>query len=113
MDQYIIVSADHTSVSKVKDPLLSRCFRQVNGHIEIRLVNLGFKTTNSRETRRLIATSDCQEYVEPEILRRLLRDEPSRYIACSLRISQERTAYAEVQDTVTPDIQVLTSFSNK
>ena len=77
----------------------------MNGRTEIRLVNLGFKTS---ETRPAIASSKHQEYLDAEILLQLLRDEPSKYIACSLRISQDqqRTSYAEVHDTATPDIQV-------
>lgn len=79
----------------------------MNGRTIIQLVNLGFKTA---EPRRAVASSNYQEYFASEVLYRLLREEPLNYISCSLRINPDRTAYAEVKDTTTPDIQVKQIF---
>ena len=82
--------------------------RLINGRVEIRLVNLGFQQTPSAQARRLLVSSRYQECLQPEVLCRLLRDDPNKHLACSLRLNPERgySAYGEIQDTDTADIQI-------
>ena len=82
--------------------------RRINGRDEIYLVNPGFQQTPSAQARNLQVSSRYQECLQPEDLRRLLLDDPNKYLACSLRLSPQRgySAYGEIQDTDTADIQI-------
>ena len=82
--------------------------RRINGRDEIYLVNLGFQQTPLAQARNLQVSSRYQQCLQPEVLRRLLRDDPNKYLACSLRLSPEKgySAYGEIQDTDTADIQI-------
>ena len=80
-----------------------------NGRVEIRLVNVGFQLTPPTHARRLHVSTRLQECLQPEVLRRLLQEDPERYLACTLRLNPDKgcLAFAEVQDTCTPDIEII------
>ena len=80
-----------------------------NGRVEIRLVNLGFEHTPSAQARRLHVSTRLQECFQPEVLCRLLQEDPERYLACTLRLNPDKgcLAFAEIQDTCTPDIEII------
>ena len=82
--------------------------RVVNGRIEVRLTNLGFYKSPSERAQRIIASTNQQEFLDPSVLRQLLKDEPHKYIVCNLRLSPEKSqvGYAQIEDTQTPDIQI-------
>ena len=79
-----------------------------NGRIEVRLTNLGFYRSPSERAKRIIISSKQQDFLDPSVLRQLVADEPEKYIVCNLRLSPEKlhVAYAEVEDTKTPSIQI-------
>ena len=80
--------------------------RVVNGRQEVHIVNLGFHQTPTGRHQRITAVSSQEEFPDPQILQRLLVEEPDKYLPCTLRFNSEmiRTAYAEISDTKTPDI---------
>ena len=80
----------------------------VNGRVEVRLTNLGLYRSPSERAQRNIAPAKEQEFFDPFVLRKLLKNEPDRYVACNLRLSPEnpQVGYAVVEDTTTPDIQI-------
>ena len=82
--------------------------RVINGRVEVRLTNLGFYKSPSERAQRIMASSKQQEFLDPSVLRQLLRDDPKKYIVCNLRISPEKfqVGYATIEDTETPDIQI-------
>ena len=82
--------------------------RVVNGRQEVHIVNLGFHQTPTGRHQRLTAVSRQEEFPDPQILQRLLIEEPDKYLRCTLRLNSEilRTAYAEISDTKTPDIKI-------
>ena len=82
--------------------------RVINGRVEVRLTNLGFYKAPSERAQRIMASSKQQEFLDPSVLRQLLRDDPKKYIVCNLRISPEKfqVGYATIEDTETPDIQI-------
>lgn len=82
--------------------------RVVNGRVEVRLTNLGIYKSPSERAQRIIASTKQQEFLDPSVLKKLLDDEPQKYIVCNLRLSPEKSqvGYAEVDDTKTPDIQI-------
>ena len=82
--------------------------RIVNGRVEVRLTNLGFYTSPSERAKKILISSKQQEFLDPSVLMKLLKDEPEKYIVCNLRLSPERSqiGYAEVEDTKTPSISI-------
>ena len=80
----------------------------VNGRQEVRLANLGFQQTPSPRHQRLTFSATQNDYLDPQLLQRLLIEKPDSYLRCTLRLNSEivRTAYAEVADTETPDIKI-------
>ena len=82
--------------------------RVVNGRVEVRLTNLGFYKSPSERAQRIIASTKQQEFLDPSVLRQLLKEEPHKYIVCNLRLSPERSqvGYAQIEDTQTPDVQI-------
>ena len=82
--------------------------RLVNGRVEVRLVNLGFYRSPSDRATRVMVSSKHQDFLDPSVLRRLVQEEPDRYVICNLRMSPEKSevAYAEVEDTSIPDILI-------
>ena len=82
--------------------------RVVNGRQEVHIVNLGFHQTSTDRHQRLTAVSWQEDFPDPQILQKLLVEEPDKYLPCTLRFNSEiiRTAYAEISDTKTPDIKI-------
>lgn len=82
--------------------------RVVNGRVEVRLTNLGFYTSPSDRAKKIMISSKQQEFLDPSVLMKLLKDEPEKYIVCNLRLSPERSqiGYADVEDTKTPSISI-------
>lgn len=82
--------------------------RVVNGRVEVRLTNLGFYTSPSERAPKIMISSKQQEFLDPSVLKKLLKDEPEKYIVCNLRLSPERSqiGYADVEDTKTPSISI-------
>ena len=82
--------------------------RVVNGRVEVRLTNIGFYTTPSERAKQIIVSSKQQEFLDPSVLLRLLKDEPQKYVVCNLRLSPEKAqvGYAEIEDTKTPAILI-------
>jgi len=82
--------------------------RVVNGRVEVRLTNLGFYTSPSERAQKIMISSKQQEFLDPSVLMKLLKDEPEKYIVCNLRLSPERSqiGYADVEDTKTPSISI-------
>ena len=82
--------------------------RVVNGRQEVHIVNLGFHQTSTDRHQRLTAVSRQEDFPDPQLLQKLLVEEPDKYLPCTLRFNSEmiRTAYAEISDTKTPDIKI-------
>ena len=82
--------------------------RVVNGRQEVHIVNLGFHQMPTGRHQRLTAVSRQEDFPDPQILQKLLLEEPDKYLPCTLRFNSEmiRTAYAEISDTKTPDIRI-------
>ena len=82
--------------------------RVVNGRQEVHIVNLGFHQTSTDRHQRLTSVSRQEDFPDPQILQKLLVEEPDKYLPCTLRFNSEmvRTAYAEISDTKTPDIKI-------
>jgi len=82
--------------------------RVVNGRVEVRLTNLGFYNSPSERAKKIMISSKQQEFLDPSVLMKLLKDEPEKYIVCNLRLSPERSqiGYADVEDTKTPSIGI-------
>ena len=82
--------------------------RVINGRVEVRLTNLGFYNSPSERVQRIIASTKEQEFLDPSVLRQLVRDEPDKYKVCNLRLNPEKfqVGYAEIEDTETPDIEI-------
>ena len=82
--------------------------RVVNGRQEVHIVNLGFHQTSTDRHQRLTSASRQEDFPDPQILQKLLVEEPDKYLTCTLRFNSEmvRTAYAEISDTKTPDIKI-------
>ena len=82
--------------------------RVVNGRVEVRLTNLGFHTSPSERAQKIMISSKQQEFLDPSVLMKYLKEEPEKYIVCNLRLSPERSqiGYAEVEDTKTPSISI-------
>ena len=82
--------------------------RVVNGRVEVHLTNLGFYTSPSERAQKIMISSKQQEFLDPSVLMKLLKDEPEKYIVCNLRLSPERSqiGYADVEDTKTPSISI-------
>ena len=82
--------------------------RVVNGRVEVRLTNLGFYNSPSERAQKVMISSKQQQFLDPSVLMKLLKDEPEKYIVCNLRLSPERSqiGYAEVEDTKTPSINI-------
>ena len=80
----------------------------VNGRQEVRILNVGFHQTPSSRHRRLTVPSRQNDFLDSQLLQRLLLETPNTYLRCTLRLNSEnvRTAYAEVADTKTPDIRI-------
>ena len=83
-------------------------FYVVNGRQKVRLVDLGFHQTPSTRHQRLTVPSRYDDFLDSQLLQRLLREKPDTYLRCTLRVNSEivRTAYAEIADTKTPDIKI-------
>ena len=82
--------------------------RVINGRVEVRLTNLGIYDSPSERVQRIIASTKEQEFLDPSVLRQLVRDEPDKYKVCNLRLNPEKfqVGYAEIEDTETPDIEI-------
>ena len=82
--------------------------RVVNGRVEVRLTNLGFYTSPSERAKQIMISSKQQEFLDPSVLMKLLKEEPEKYIVCNLRLSPEKSqiGYADVEDTKTPSISI-------
>lgn len=82
--------------------------RVVNGRVEVRLTNLGFYTSPSERATKIMISSKQQEFLDPSVLMKLLKEDPEKYKVCNLRLSPERfqVGYAEVEDTTTPSINI-------
>ena len=80
----------------------------VNGRQEVRIVNLGFQQTPSVRHQRLTTISSQDDFLDSQLLQKLLVEEPDKYLPCTLRLNSEiiRTAYAEISDTKTPAIKI-------
>ena len=80
----------------------------VNGRQEVRIVNLGFQQTPTVRHQRLTTVSSQDDFLDTQLLHKLLVEEPDKYLRCTLRLNSEiiRTAYAEISDTKTPDIKI-------
>ena len=80
----------------------------INGRTVIRLVNLRYTRDHTPRTKRLLCPDDSppKESLDPEFLKRLLEEDPQKYIKCRLHINAERyrQAYGEVQDTESKDV---------
>ena len=86
-------------------PIRDYIIRTFNGREEFQPLDL--RAQSSRETR--LKTSSLQtNFLEPEMSRRVMLENPMRYFPCTLRLNAERIspAYAEVSDTKTPDIKI-------
>jgi len=104
-----VVEAQHVSFkggADIKD--LFPEVRVVNGRVEVRLTNLGFYTSPSERAKKIMISSKQQEFLDPSVLMKLLKDEPEKYIVCNLRLSPEKSqvGYADVEDTKTPSINI-------
>lgn len=104
-----VVKAQHVSFkggADIKD--LFPEVRVVNGRVEVRLTNLGFYTSPSERAKKIMISSKQQEFLDPSVLMKLLKDEPEKYIVCNLRLSPEKSqvGYADVEDTKTPSINI-------
>ena len=82
--------------------------RVVNGRVEVRLTNIGFYTSPSERAQQIMISTKQQEFLDPSVLLKLLKDEPQKYVACNLRLSPEKSqvGYAEIEDTKTPAIHI-------
>ena len=82
--------------------------RVVNGRVEVRLTNLGIYTSPSERAKKIMISSKQQEFLDPSVLMKLLKEEPEKYIVCNLRLSPEKSqiGYADVEDTKTPSISI-------
>ena len=82
--------------------------RFVNGRVEVRLTNLGFYTSPSERATKIMISTRQQEFLDPSVLMKLLKEEPEKYIVCNLRLSPEKSqvGYADVEDTKTPSISI-------
>ena len=82
--------------------------RVINGRVEVRLTNLGIYDSPSERVQRIIASTKEQEFLDPSVLRQLVRDEPDKYKVCNLRLNPKKfqVGYAEIEDTETPDIEI-------
>jgi len=80
----------------------------VNGRQEVRIVNLGFQHTPTVRHQRLTTVSRQDDFLDSQLLQKLLVEEPDKYLPCTLRLNSEiiRTAYAEISDTKTPAIKI-------
>ena len=80
--------------------------RVVNGRVEVRLTNLGFYTSPSERAKKIMISSKQQEFLDPSVLMKLLKEEPEKYIVCNLRLSPEKSqiGYADAEDTTSPSI---------
>ena len=80
----------------------------VNGRQEVRIVNLGFQQTPTVRHQRLTTISTQDDFLDSQLLQKLLVEEPDKYLPCTLRLNSEiiRTAYAEISDTKTPAIKI-------
>ena len=86
-------------------PIRDYIIRTINGCEEFQPLDLGAQS--SRE-KRLTTSSWQTNFLEPEMSRRLMLENPMRYFPCTLRLNSESItpAYAEVSDTKTPDIKI-------
>ena len=82
--------------------------RVVNGRVEVRLTNLGFYTSPSERAKKIMISTKQQEFLDPSVLMKLLKEEPEKYKVCNLRLSPEKSqvGYADVEDTKTPSINI-------
>ena len=82
--------------------------RVVNGRVEVRLTNLGFYTSPSERAKKIMISSKQQEFLDPSVLMKLLKEDPEKYKVCNLRLSPEKShiGYADVEDTTTPSISI-------
>ncbi|KAJ7378400.1 helicase [Desmophyllum pertusum] len=64
--------------------------RVVNGRVEVHLTNLCFYNSPSERAKRIMISSKQQEFLDPSVLMKLVKDEPQKYIVCNLRLSPER-----------------------
>ena len=80
----------------------------VNGRQEVRIVNLGFQQTPTVRHQRLTTVSSQDDFLDSQLLQKLLVEEPDKYKLCTLRLNSEiiRTAHAEISDTTTPAIKI-------
>ena len=82
--------------------------RIVNGRVEVRLTNLGFYSSPSERAKKIMISSKQQEFLDPSVLMKLLKEDPEKYKVCNLRLSPEKfqVGYADVEDTKTPSINI-------
>lgn len=82
--------------------------RKCSSFVEEILEECGFTRAQSSREKRLTNSSLQSNFHKPEMLRRVMRENPTRYLPCTLRLNAERIspAYAEVSDKKTPDIRI-------
>ena len=80
----------------------------IKGRKVARLVKFEFHRTPSPRVQRLTTSSRQYDDLDPEILQRLLHENPEKYLPCTLRLNSEsfRSAYGVVSDTKTPDVKI-------
>lgn len=89
-------------------PIGDYTIRTINGREEFQLLDLGYTRASSSRKKPVTTSSLQPNFLEPEILRRVMHESPERYLPCTLRLNAESisSAYAMVWDTKTPDIKI-------
>ena len=82
--------------------------RTINGREEFQLLDLGFTRASPSREKPATTSSLQPNFLEPEILRRVMNENPKKYLPCTLRLNAEsiNSAYAMVWDTKTPDVKI-------